>query len=406
MQLVEQHCIGRGDSRYDVIDRVAFASKNLYNAALYEMRQAYIHQGYRIYFKELYHLMKSHEAYHALPAKVAQQVLRLLDKNWTSYVEAVKAWNEDPSKFLGHPKLPKYKDKQKGRNILVFTVQAVSKRGLTQGIVQPSGVPIEIQTQHTNINQVRIVPRGGYYVVEVVYTQVEKQADVDPLLYAGIDIGINNLATLASNKSGFVPRLVNGRPVKSINQFYNKQRADLQSRLHKEQFTSSHLERFTTKRTRKIDHYLHTASKQIVDLLVSEGIGTLVIGKNVNWKQEVNIGKRNNQNFVNIPHARFIDMLAYKAQLVGIAVVVTEESYTSKCSFLDNERIGKHEVYVGKRVKRGLFRSASGKQYNADVNGAYNIIRKVAPDAFGKGVEDCVVNPVPFQVQSPKSRIR
>lgn len=406
MQLVEQHCIGRGDSRYDVIDRVAFASKNLYNAALYEMRQAYIHQGYRIYFKELYHFMKSHEAYHALPAKVAQQVLRLLDKNWTSYVEAVKAWNEDPSQFLGHPKLPKYKDKQKGRNILVFTVQAVSKRGLTQGIVQPSGVPIEIQTQHTNINQVRIVPRGGYYVVEVVYTQEEKQADVDPLLYAGIDIGINNLATLASNKSGFVPRLVNGRPAKSMNQFYNKQRADLQSRLQKEQFTSSHLERFTTKRTRKIDHYLHTASKQIVDLLVSEGIGTLVIGKNVNWKQEVNIGKRNNQNFVNIPHARFIDMLAYKAQLVGIAVVVTEESYTSKCSFLDNERIGKHEVYVGKRVKRGLFRSASGKQYNADVNGAYNIIRKVAPDAFGKGVEDCVVNPVPFQVQSPKSRIR
>ena len=400
MQLVEQHCISKNDSRYEVIDRVAFASKNLYNAALYQMRQAYIHQGTRLYYNDLYHLMKEHESYKALPAKVAQQVLRLLDKNWESYKEAVKAYRLDPSKFLGHPKLPKYKDKQKGRNILVFTVQAVSKRGLARGIVQPSGVPIEIQTAHTNVNQVRIVPRGSHYVVEVVYTQEVTQADVDPTLYAGIDIGINNLATLASNKSGFVPRLVNGRPVKSINQFYNKRKADLQSRLPKEHFTSQRLERFTVKRTRKIDHYLHAASKRIIDLLVSERIGTLVIGKNVNWKQEVNIGKRNNQNFVNIPHARFIDMLTYKATLVGIQVIITEESYTSKCSFLDNERIGKHEAYVGKRVKRGLFRSALGKHYNADVNGAYNIIRKVAPDAFGKGVEDVVVHPVRLHVQS------
>ncbi len=123
MQLVEQHCINKNDSRYEVTDRVAFASKNLYNAALYELRQAYIHQGYRIFFNELYHLMKSHEAYKALPAKVAQQVLKLLDKNWTAYEEAVKAWNEDLSKFVGHPKIPQYKDKQKGRNILVFTVQ-------------------------------------------------------------------------------------------------------------------------------------------------------------------------------------------------------------------------------------------------------------------------------------------
>ncbi len=397
MQLVEQHCISKGDSRYAVIDRVAFASKNLYNAALYEVRQAFIHTGVYLRYEEMYHRMKPHEAYKALPAKVAQHVLKGLDKNWKSYFEAVKAWQVDPSKFLGHPKLPKYKDKQKGRNILVFTIQAVSRKGLSKGIVQPSGVPIEIQTTHTSVNQVRIVPRGGYYVVEVVYTQEVKQADVDPNLYAGIDIGLNNLATLTANKSGFVPRLVNGRPVKSINQFYNKVRADLQARLPKEQYTSSRLERFTNKRTRKIDHYLHTASKRIIDLLVTEGIGTLVIGKNVNWKQEVNIGKRNNQNFVQVPHARFIDMLTYKATLVGIRVIVTEESYTSKCSFLDNEPIQKHEVYAGKRVKRGLFRSMRGRFINADVNGAYNIIKKVAPKSF-EGVEDCVVNPVRLHV--------
>ncbi len=339
MQLVEQHCIGRGDVRYAVIDRVAFASKNLYNAALYEMRQAYIHHGHRIFFKELYHLMKTHEAYHALPAKVAQQVLRLLDKNWESYFEAVKAWNEDPRKFVGHPKLPQYKDKQKGRNILVFTMQAVSKRGLTKGIVQPSGVPIEIHTRQTNVNQVRIVPRGGYYVVEVVYTQEATQADVDKKLVASLDLGINNLVALTSNKVGFVPRLVNGRLIKSVNQFYNKRKAELQKAIDPETRFTRRMERMTIKRTRRIDHYLHTASKRILDLLVSERIGTLIIGKNPLWKQEVNMGKRNNQHFVNIPHARFIWMLTYKAELVGIQVIVGEESFTSKASFLDRDPI-------------------------------------------------------------------
>ena len=155
MQLVEQHCIGRGDSRFEAIDCVAFASKNLYNAALYEMRQAYIHAKRRIYYSDLYHLMKSHEAYKALPAKVAQQVLKVLDKNWTSYEEAVKSYDRDPSKFLGHPKLPKYKDKQKGRNVLVYTIQAISKTGLERGVIVPSGLPIQIQTNQKTVNQVR-----------------------------------------------------------------------------------------------------------------------------------------------------------------------------------------------------------------------------------------------------------
>jgi len=148
------------------------------------------------------------------------------------------------------------------------------------------------------------------------------------------------------------------------------------------------------------------------DVLVAEGIGTLVIGKNPNWKQEVEMGKRNNQNFVQIPHARFIEILTYKAKLVGIRVIVTEESYTSKCSFLDMEPIKKHEKYIGKRIKRGMFKSATGTLINADVNGAYNIIRKVAPKAFAKGVEDGkgvlaspVVHPVRITVRSQKSRI-
>lgn len=251
-----------------------------------------------------------------------------------------------------------------------------------------------MRTKQTTIAQVRIVPRSGFYVVEAVYEAKEQHTDVDASLIAGIDIGLNNLATLTSNKSGFVPRIVNGRPVKSINQYYNKERARLQSCLPNKQHTTHQLDRLTTVRTRRINHFLHSASRMIIDLLVAEGIGTLVIGKNDGWKQEITLGKRNNQNFVQVPHARFIDMLTYKAKLVGIQVILTEESYTSKCSFLDHEEIKKHEVYAGKRVKRGLFRSGYGTFIHADVNGAYNMIRKVAPDAFAEGVEDCVVNPV------------
>ena len=391
MQLVEQTIIRKSDPRYDMIDRAAFASKNLYNATLYEMRQAFIFQHTWLRYETVYHRMKTHEAYRALPTKVAQQVMKLLDKNWKSYFEACKAYQEHPEQFLGHPKLPKYKDKQKGRTILVYTIQAISKPALARGIIQPSGLPIEIPTKQKKVDQVRIVPRIDCYVVEVIYEQEVTPVPVDPALYVAIDMGLNNLAALTSNKVGFVPRLVNGCPLKSVNQSYNKERARRQALLPTGRFMSRQLDRITAKRNRRITHYLHAASRRIVNLLVAEGIGTLIIGKNVSWKQEVNMGKRNNQNFVSIPHARFIELLTYKCELLGIRVILTEESYTSKCSFLDNEPIGKHEQYAGKRIKRGLFRSADGYCYNADVNGSYNILRKVVPDAFVQGDSGCLV---------------
>jgi putative transposase len=397
MQLVEQHVIRKGDARYEMLDRAAFASKNLYNAANYLIRQTFIFQGVYLNYRQMHQLMKAHPAYQALPRKVSQQVLRTLDKNWQSFFRAIAEWREHPEKFLGRPCLPKYKDKQHGRNLLIYTIQAISKPALRQGFIQPSGLPMRIQTNHQNVDQVRVIPRAGFYVVEVVYEQAPVQAEVDPTLYAGIDIGVDNLATLTSNKKGFVPRLVNGRPVKSINQFYNKRKAELDEKLMKMDARRRHshrLERLTTKRSRRINHYLHTASRRIINLLVEEGIGSLVIGKNDGWKQEVEMGKRNNQQFVAIPHARFIEMLAYKAELVGIQVIITEESYTSKCSFLDHEPIRKQEIYAGKRVKRGLFHASDGRLLNADVNGSANIIRKVAPNAFADGVEGVVVRPV------------
>src|SRR6266581_6659103 len=403
MQLVEQHVISKSDPRYSVIDEAAFKSKNLYNAANYEYRQAFIHQGVYLNYNEVQKRMQSHEAYRALPAKVSQQILMVLDRNWKGFREGLEAYYEDPSKFLGRPKPPKYKHKTEGRNILVYTIQAISrgKNGLQRGIIKPSMLAIEVQTKQKDVDRVRIVPRKGFYVIEVVYGKEVKQAEVNPAYYAGIDIGMNNLVALTSNKPGFQSVIVNGRPVKSVNQFYNKRKADLQKQLGPTG-TTKRMERMTNKRNRRIDHYMHTASKWIIDVLVKEGIGVLCIGKNDAWKQEANMGKRNNQNFVQIPHARFIAMLTYKAELVGIRVEVTEESYTSKASLLDmdplpvrnNDDETKH-TFSGKRVKRGLYQASNGRYINADINGAGNIIRKVAPDAFGsEGVEDFAVHPV------------
>jgi len=399
MELVERHIIKRTDARFGAIDAAGFASKNLYNAANYVIRQSFISEGIYLDYYEMHRRMKDHEVYQALPAKVAQWVLRILDKNWQSFFAAKAAWQADPSKFLGRPKLPRYKDKQRGRNLLVYTAQALSIPALRQGLIAPSMLDITVRTKQQNVQQARIVPRHGYYVVEVVYEREPVQAAVDPALYAGVDIGIDNLATLTSTKVGFAPRVVNGRPVKSINQFYNKRRAELQSQLG-ESYTSQRLERISTKRTRRIDHELHTASRRIIDLLVAEGIGTLVIGKNPLWKQEVRLGRRTNQNFVSIPHARFIAMLTYKAELVGIQVIVTEESYTSKASFLDGDMLPVYDTakpvptFSGRRVKRGLYRAADGTPINADVNGAYNIIRKVTPEAFTQRSRGCVVHPM------------
>ena len=330
--------------------------------------------------------------------------------NWTkiggAYFAALDAWKQDPSTFVGRPKLPNYKDKSKGRFLLTYDRQAISRRALAQGRLVPSGLHIEVPTTHQRIKQARIVPRSGYYVVEIVYEQAEAAPSGNPALYAAVDLGVDTLAALTSNKVGFAPRLVNGRVLKSCNQFYNKRRAELQSALG-HNGTTARMERMSTKRTRRINHYLHTASKAIIDLLIAEGIGALVIGKNRRWKQEVELGRVNNQHFVQIPHARFINLLTYKARLAGIRVMVQEESYTSKASFLDRDPLPvyapqreEQPAFSGKREQRGLYRAKNGRRIQADVNGSYNIGRKAVPNSFGQGIEAVAVRPVRLDVGS------
>lgn len=402
MQLVEQTRITRNDPRFAAIDGAAFASKNLYNVALYETRQAYVHRGEVFSYARLARELKGHEAYRTLPAKVSQWVLKQVAAAWEAFFAARKAYTHDPSRFRGRPKLPKYKAKN-GRNLLTYTIQALSAPDLRRGIITPSGLGVEVPTQQTRVHQVRIVPRGTHYDVEVVYERDAKPADVNAEWIAGIDLGVDVLAAIATNKPGVAPRLVNGRPIKSINQAYNKARARLQAKLPQGRYTSQQLEALTDARGRRIRDYLHNASRAIVNWLVAERIGTLIIGYNAEWKQGVNLGRRTNQTFVGIPFARFIAMLSYKAELVGIRVISHPEPYTSKCSFFDGERVGKRESYAGKRVRRGLFRTASGRLVHADVNAAYNQIANAAPHAFGPGRSGAVVAPVRIALTNRKA---
>ncbi|MGE5658918.1 MAG: RNA-guided endonuclease InsQ/TnpB family protein [Actinomycetota bacterium] len=400
MQLIERHIIKATEHRFAEIDELAFKSKNLYNAGNYLIRQSFIYGWGYINYPEMNRLMKSHQAYKALPAKVSQQILMVLDRNWKSFFEALKGYQSDPSKFTGRPKMPKYKDKAKGRNLLVYTIQAISRKQLKKGIIKLSGTEILVKTQVNpeQICQVRLVPKCDAVVMEVVYDQPEPALSSSKSV-ASIDLGLDNLVALTSNQQGFIPLLVNGRPLKSLNQFYNKRKAQLQSQLKGGRQTSSRIQRLTRCRNQKVDNYLHHTSRLIIDTLVTQEIGTLVIGKNVQWKTEINLGKPTNQNFVSIPHARLIEMLEYKARLAGIQVILQEESYSSQANFLGLDPIPVYEktnpsaVFTGRRIKRGLYKTSDGRLINADVNASFNILRKAIPNAFSDGIESCVVQP-------------
>ncbi|MDY7006724.1 MAG: transposase [Cyanobacteriota bacterium] len=402
MKLVERHIIQTNHRFYDEIDRLCLLSKNLYNYANYLVRQSFIFENNYRHYYDLQKTLSTQSEYQAMPAKVSQQILMILDRNWKSFLAANEVYKQDPSKFNARPRLPRYKNKITGRNIVVYTTQAISKRHLKQGIINPSKTGIYLKTlvPTSQIKQVRLVPRLNHYVIEVIYEKCEKQYELEKNRCASIDIGLNNLATLSFNQAGIKPLLINGRPLKSINQYYNKVKSFLQSKL-REQRSSLRLKKLCNKREFKINDYLHKASRLIIDTLINQKIGTLIIGHNEEWKQKINLGKRNNQNFVSVPYNKLIEMLSYKAKMVGIDVMITEESYTSKASFIDNDLIPvytegqkNHVTFSGKRIKRGLYRTASKGLINADVNGSLNIMKKAVPNAFDYGIEGVVVHPV------------
>ena len=389
MYLTEKHIIKRTHPFYNECDRLCFQSKNIYNQGLYNVRQHYFNTKTYLNYYGNYDLTKTQECYDYLPKKVFTQTLKHVDMVFKSFFALLK------NKTVKN-KIPKYLDKVNGRYVATFTKQAIGLMEFKKtGKLRLSQTDIYIATKLTDFNElkeVRVVPRMNHYVIEVVY-QVKEKTHHDNGKCAAIDLGLNNLATVAFN-NGSKPLIVNGRPLKSINQYYNKKKAQYQSRLKGNKRTSKRICTLTVKRNNKVTDYLHKASRLLVNQLVSQGITTLVIGKNKNMKQDINIGKVNNQNFVQLPIMRFADLMKYKCELEGIKVLFNEESYTSKCSFLDGEDICKHDKYMGKRIKRGLFVSINGIKINADVNGAYNIMIKAIPNAFSDGIEGVGVHPM------------
>lgn len=385
MILAERHIIKKSDCRFEELQSICKLSKNLYNVALYNTRQYFFENNVFLSAFQLDAVLRKKEDvdYNALPQKVAQQTLKMVEQNFKSFFALLKLKNK--GKYNSKIKLPKYLDKN-GEYVTIYTNQAISKKALKCGFIQLSKSSVKIKTNIKEIQQVRLIPKGSHIVVEVLYTVKEKELQENNNRYCSIDLGVGNLATICSNV--LKPIIVNGKPLKSVNQYYNKQLAKLKSELKNEKKTSKRIKSLTAKRNNKVNDYLHKSSRLIVNYLVSNNISTLVIGKNKEWKQNANIGKRNNQNFIQIPHTRFIEMLTYKCKLEGITVIVKEESYTSKCSFMDNEPVKKHKVYLGKRVKRGLFQTKEKRLINADVNGSLNILRKVVGE-FQYPIEVC-----------------
>ncbi len=398
MQLVERHIIKPNYRFYLEADRLSWLCKNLYNSANYIYRQNFF-ASQQTSALAVYRALKTTRDYKPLPAKVAQSTLGLVLKAWTSYYLAVRNYQEDPTKFKAVPKIPHYKGsrerkREDGRYVVVYNCQAVSKKALKKGYARPFGTNIWLPSKVTSILEIRIVPKVGCYVVEVLYEKLEQPLQVNQRV-AAIDLGLNNLATLTYNVPGLVPTIYDGGAVKSINQYCNQVSSAWKSLLPGAQKNSKKLAKLWQKRNCKVDYHLHTTSSAIIKELVNHQIGLLAIGGNQDFKDGIKTGKVNNQNFACIPHRQFVQMLQYKGQVAGIKVVLVEESYTSKCSAWDLEPIQQHSDYIGSRVKRGLFRTKTGRFINADVNGSLNI----GPKAVGDGlipnsIEGLVVNPV------------
>jgi putative transposase len=381
MQLVEKHIIKRQHKFWQECDYLALQSKHLYNSSNYVQRQYFFETKKYYNSLDIYHQTKNLEAYRYLPTKVSKQIVRRVSETWKGWFSALKDWSKYPEKYLGKPKMPGYKHKERGRNLVIYPSDALSKPALLKGIVKLSQTNIELPTQAKNVDQVRIVPKLNHYVIEVVYT-VNQPVKSTGEYVAGVDLGLNNLMAITSNHPGIRPLLINGRPLKSINQLFNKRVAKAQSVAATRQ-----IKELNSKRDRRIDNYLHTVSRRVIDWCQLNDLGQLVIGNNQGWKQEINIGKKNNQEFTKIPHAKLISLLTYKAQLAGIEVTITEESYTSKASALDGDDLPKYgdqpeikPLFSGKRIKRGLYKTSTGRTINADTNGSMNIARKVIPN--------------------------
>ena len=381
---------------WEICDEYCFKSKNLYNYANYEIRKSFIEKGEFIKYNDMTKMLKTTEIFKDIGSNSGQHTLKMLEKSWKSFFVSIKDYSKNPSKYLGKPKLPGYKNKD-GRHICVLTnMQSQIKDGYLYFAFKPfkpynNLIKTKIKGRHM---QTRIVPKGTCYILEIVY-QVEdvKEKEFNNRIVS-IDLGINNFVTMVNN-IGLKPIVINGRGLKSVNQYYNKQLSKYRSlaKTNNNLEWTKRLDRINMKRYNRVEHFMHCASRSIMNYCIGMNISTVVIGLNKTWKQECKIGNTT-QRFVHIPYDNFISKLKYKCEENGIKLIITEESYTSGTSFIDNELPIKENYDKSRRKHRGMFISNNGIKINADVNGAYQIMRKVFPNAFANGIEGVDLHPL------------
>jgi putative transposase len=431
MRALKTQIRGLKKNQFERLKELTHHAKNLYNQTLWTLREAFVATGKYFSYYQTEKAMKQVENlegevnYRLLKAKVAQQTLRRLDKNFRSFFRCHQDFQNNPSKYKGKPRPPKYK--QDKHDNLIYDYQAFSIQGLfiiekgpeislpngktfpigesirySQVVVLEKGleIPVPKQLWDKDIKQVEILPKHKSFHAVFVYEedpddfiQVDKNKQV-----MSIDLGLNNLATCVTN--GVIePFIIDGRRLKSVNAYYNKRKASMQSKLSKRgKKWSRRLQSLTNWRNAVVNDYMHKATSIVVKTCVKHGISKVVVGDVVKSLNRINLGKRTNQNFVNLSLGQFVEVLDYKLGSHGIELVVTDESYTSKASFVDGDKMPKRSgttqkpkhtfTFSGRRVKRGLYKSGDGTVINADTNGAYNILRKTDSDfSFSKLVE-------------------
>ena len=422
MILTENHRVKRNIHKelFKIIDAYCYSAKNLSNSVQYLICQCYrIHQKLKneettepweqemidginnaitayntgrdekkalklvdkdnSYIADAYFLswhMKTMDVYRAMPYATCSQIcIQEKCRQWKSFYRSLSEYKKNPDKFLGRPRRPGYLDPKKGRSALVITSQNFSINEDGRIILPGFLKEIKVKARHRNVKQIRVRTNRNSIQIQLMYEQktavLKKNGNI-----MGIDLGVNNLIT-ATLSSEDTPSIINGRPIKSINRYYNKRKAKLQGVAKKNNRLdiTNRIERITEKRNHKVKDYLHKASRRVIFLAQASNVNHIIIGNNKGWKQNVELGNRTNQTFVSIPYRMLIDMICYKAQLAGIRVSIVKESYTSGTSYLDGETPDKAFYDISRRLKRGVFKSNRGILINADVNAAYQIMK-------------------------------
>ena len=380
-----------------IVDKLSFHSARLYNSCIYNIRQYYFNNNTFLPFKEQYRQITSEENFSILINDSSQQILRMVDKNFKSFFSLLKLKNK--GKYSNKINIPSYLPKEDGWSIFVAGRSARIKGdkvyvGLTKKFrelynIEQKDLILNLPSKLniTKLQQLQIKPTYGGKQYEVLFCY-EKENEIKKLNkdnYISLDCGLDNLITSydVNNRKSFI---IDGKPLKSVNHFYNKQKAKLQSAYERNNVKDKNTKRFiklSEYRKNYINNYLNQTVNKIIKYCINNDIGTLVMGDFKGIKQEINLGSKNNQNFVSIPFGMLKQKLETKCDYYGINYILQEESYTSKCSSLDLEEVKKHEEYKGRRIKRGLFKTFDGILIHADVNGACNVVRKCKSKSGG-----------------------